>query len=198
MQSTPINRSSRRKMAICAVVVLALGQSAGSAQEAGVQSAVMNRLDSLERVIRLSDSALQQRAAIRELASYGDWRLLAQAKSPAPAGQVRYPGIVARLVRVYPHIKSTWVREEVIEVMPLQAEELPAATFLEQVATDTTHRRSNVGHNLTLPAFAVMMLTYMPEGRESLRRLHATRAVKEPKARSVLDSLARRSFQPPR
>lgn len=157
---------------------------------------VNTMLDSLERVALTSPEADQRRAAITRISAAGWTRRGPDSAVSLPP----YPGIVARLARIYRQTDDWSVRHAIMSLIIPQAERAEAVAFLAEVAREPPAQAPPEGVFLDappspLPAEAVGALTRMgPEGRAALQRLHNEGAVREPTARVYLDRLAQQGF----
>jgi len=157
------------------------------------------RLDSLERVALANRSFEQRLSATVGIASPGGLWFVAHPGSETPPPEIRYSGIVERLVRIYRRSEYS-VRNAIISLMIHQAERAKAVAFLAEVAQEPAPPPvagvAIVDDTWPLPYNAIMRLTHMgPEGRATLQRLQAQGTVREPMARAELEELARRGFR---
>jgi hypothetical protein len=166
-------------------------------------AAVNRRLDSLERVVLTSDNPDQRSGAAVDLLSPGTW-WHGNADS-VPPSENRYPGVVARLARVYRQSNDLLVRQTILLSMPYQAERTEAIAVVEEAAHEANPVSAPRPGSITVddtprsPAIAVSVLTAMgPEGEVALRRLYAQGSVQDLRARRLLEELARQGFRRPR
>lgn len=167
------------------------------------QAWVNARVDSLVQVALTSADRRSQ--AVLGIAKFGEWWMLTQRDVTAPPPEVRYPGIVARLARIYRQTDDYSVRGLIMGFMIHQAERTEAVAFLAEVAKQPADppppAPPGVGlvwddTRFPLQYHAIGTLTYLgPEGRAALERLHAEGTVREPTARVYLDTLANHGFQ---
>jgi hypothetical protein len=156
-------------------------------------------LDSLERVALSSKDPAQRRSAVLRISAYG-WLTMEARRGTTPI-EVRYPGVVDRLARIYHEIDGYWMRSAIIPMMMPQAERVEAASFLEQVAQEPEDRPAPlpvvvVDDNWPLQSLAVGALPYIGvEGEAALRRLYAAGTVTEATARAELEQFAKRGFR---
>jgi len=185
-----------------AVAILGTPQDEASAQRdrSLPATAVNARLDSLEQVALSSGSREQRLAAVARISAPG-WLTMGARKGSAPI-EVRYQGIVDRLVRIYQRNDDYWMRYSVIAMMIPQAERAEAAAFLEEVAEGPGEQPVPppgvvlVEDRSSLQSLAVGALTYLgAEGEAALRRLHAAGTVREALARAELERLASAGFR---
>jgi hypothetical protein len=122
-----------------------------------------------------------------------------------PPSEIRYPGIVERLAKIYRESADYGLRYSIISLMIPQAERAAAIAFLEEVAAEEPQRPVSVpgvavvDDSWPLQNEAIGALLYLgPPGRAALQRLHAQGTVREPMARATLDNLARQGFPDPR
>lgn len=103
------------------------------------------------------------------------------------------PGIFARLERLYRRSSDPLVRTVIIGALGgLATDRREAVAFLEcKAAQPREDVAGSAGKALT------SLLLLGPEGREALRRLHATRAVHEPEAHRILERMASYEFRLP-
>jgi hypothetical protein len=163
-------------------------------------SVVNTQLDSLEKVALTSGSPDARRAAVTRISAPG-WIRSDQPEGPV-SPEVRYPGIVARLVRIYQQSDDYWMRYSIIRLLIPQVERAHAIAFLEQVAQEPGTEPAAppdvalIEDKWSLQALAIGALTRIgPEGEASLRRLHAAGTVRERTARTQLERLAARGFR---
>lgn len=146
--------------------------------------------DSLEQVALRSPAAEHRVWAIMGIASPGSaWAMDGNLDNlpTTPA----YPGIVARLRRIYPHADAR-MRSAIVGSLLLQAERAEAITFLGELA-----RTDHVGLEYPIAATAVEWLSRLgAEGAEVLRVLHASGQAIEV-VRKQLDGLARTGYRKP-
>jgi hypothetical protein len=189
-------------MAGLAVVQTLAVQSAQGQQDRFLPASVVNaRLDSLERVVRTASIADTGRAAITKIASVG-WFLSEQL---TPLDKPRYPGVVARLAKIYRQSEADdyWTRYSIIRLLSFQVERREAVALLEQIAQEPYEEPVPPpgvafvnDYQFSLQDVAINTLTLTgPEGEASLKRLHAGGKVREPVARARLEHLARRGFR---
>lgn len=198
----PHNALQARILLLLSALLL-VGMDRASAQAKGfLPLPAMNpKLDTLERAVLASASPDARRSAAIAIAAAG-W-LRSQPPPPPPP----YPGIVARLARIYRQSEDYWVRYAIIGSMIQQAERAEAAGFLGEVAVEQPAPGPPVPPGVAvvgndaefpLPYKAVRALRYMgSEGRVVLERLHAEETVREPMARAWLDTLANHGFEEP-
>lgn len=170
--------------------------------------AVVNaRLDSLEQIALTSNNPEARSAAVLAISAPGRWWQRTQDDQKTPPTAVRYPGIVARLARIYRQSDDYGVRYSIISLMMPQAERAEAVSFLEEVVEepgpDPVQPRPGaavVANDAVFPLAyeAVGALTRMgPQGRAALQRLYVSGTVREPMARALLEKLARQGFERP-
>lgn len=180
--------------------LMQMGSSPASGQEASPlpSRAAMNALlDSLEQVALTAGNPDERRTAVIAVASPGRIWFAAQSRTGAPLPEVRYPGIVDRLARIYRQSEDYGVRSAIVDLMPLQTERPEAIDFLEEVAQESGPEHA--GKEWPIPFKAVNALLHMPpEGQAALERLHAADLVRDPWARARLDRLARRGYRDPK
>ena len=160
-------------------------------------------LDSVQQTAASPDGAW--RAALI-ISGVGErWLTKPGAALSSPA-QVRYPGIVQRLTRIYRGTRESTVRALIIGLMLRQAERAEATAFLSEVAQEPpdaappTPGMAIVADDMSFPRQfnAISTLTYMgTEGQAALTRLHAQGTVREASARRYLDQLAQNGFRRP-
>jgi hypothetical protein len=184
--------------ALAAVAQLGTAGEARGQERFLPPSVVNAQLDSLERVALASPSPDERRAAITRISAPG-WIRSEQGEGP-PA--VRYPGIVARLVRIYRQSDDYWTRYSIIRLLIPQVERADAVAFLEQVAQEPGAEPvappdvALIEDKWSLQALAIGALIRVgPEGEATLRRLHGAGAVRERTARAELERLAGRGFR---
>jgi hypothetical protein len=182
----------------CAAAVAAPGGAFGQQERFLPPSVVNAQLDSLERVALTSSSPDERRAAITRISAPG-WMRSDQVEG-RPA--VRYPGIVARLARIYRQSDDYWTRYSIIRLLIPQVERADAVAFLEEVAQEpgaepaTPPDVALIEDKWSLQALAIGALTRVgPDGEASLRRLHGAGTVRERTARAELEHLASRGFR---
>jgi hypothetical protein len=101
-------------------------------------------------------------------------------------------GTFARLDRVYRRSSDPLVKTVVVSAMGTLTEEPRAISFLERVATHESGTFPSAGKALA------SLLVMGDEGRAVLKRLHDTGAVRDPKARKDLATLAKNGYRVPR
>ena len=102
------------------------------------------------------------------------------------------PGVFARLARVYRRSGDDIVRASVLTSMGELVDRGESEAFLEHVAAQP------VADFPGASARAITALLLMEdEGRAALRRLHESRAVRDPEARADLATLARNGYRLP-
>jgi hypothetical protein len=102
------------------------------------------------------------------------------------------PGVFARLERVYRRSTDPLTRSVLITVMRQSTERQNAAKFLERIAKQEPADFSEAQYK------AIQSLRRLDEeGRVVLKRLHETKAVREPKAKLTLAILAKEGFRKP-
>lgn len=151
------------------------------------------KLDTLEQRSLSSDSCNRRTSAVTGIAFAGRAMKGADAPSPPPP----YPGIVARLARIYRQTSECDLRGSIIDLMIIQAEREEAVVFLARVAEEPFQPTPPGVVLGTWPTqvLAIGALTHMGQpGEAMLRRLHAEGTVREPTARASLEDLARRGF----
>lgn len=203
----PITVNRRALLVLSAVLQVALASRGFS--QAGLPSPTsMNAiLDSLERVALTSTEAEVRARAVMTITGAGRlWTAAPGAGNMPP--RVRYPGIVARLARVYRQSNNASLRAMIVYWMPALDERAEAAGLLAEAAAQEPERVppapsgiAVVGNDATfpLPYLAITALTAMgEEGRATLAWLHAQGSVRETMARVYLDTLANHGFAPPR
>jgi hypothetical protein len=168
------------------------------------QAWVNTRLDSLEQVAVTSGAGDRRWQAALGISGFGRRWMLTQRDVTAPPAEVRYPGIVARLARIYGQSDDYTLRDLIIGEMIQQGERAEAVAFLAEVAQAPPDPapavQPGVGRvwddRFPLQFDAIGTLTYMGlEGRAVLERLHAQGTVREQMARAYLDQLARHGFR---
>ncbi len=176
--------------------VRAVGQAAYSLPPAAMNA----KLDSLERLVLLSGSCSPRNSALAAIAISG-WARNDTIAPPPP-----YPGIVARLERIYRQARECDLRGSVIPLMIRQAERDEAVAFLAGVAQEPAPPPASpppgvamvLDNPWTLQTDAISALTYLGQpGEAALRRLHAEGMVREPFAKAMLDRIAREGFRRP-
>jgi hypothetical protein len=146
--------------------------------------------DSLEQVALRSPRADHRVVAILGIASPGSAWAMDGNVNNVPTTPL-YPGIVARLRRIYPHADAG-MRERIVSSLLLQAERAEAIAFLGELA-----RTDHVGLEYPIAATAVEWLSHLgTEGAEVLRVLHASGQAIEV-VRKQLDGLARTGYRKP-
>lgn len=186
-----------------AIASLAVGLSMPGAQARCQEerflppSAVNAKLDSLERIALTSRNADQRRAAVTRLSAPGWMR--SDREGPR---EVRYPGVVTRLARVYRQSDDYWTRYSIIRLLIPQVERTQAVGVLEHIArepgpdTATPPGVAVIEDKWSLQTLAIGALARMgADGAESLRRLHASGSVQDATARAALAHLAAREFR---
>jgi len=172
---------------------------------------VSRRVDSLERAALMSDNHDRQFDAALALLRPGTW-WHRSSRDTVPPAEIRYPGIVARVARVYRESRDNGVRRLILRWMPYQAERTEAVAFLEEAAQEAPRESPPspppsegviVGSDGFLleagPTMVVSVLADMgPEGQTALRRLHANGTVRDSWARAALEKLASQGFRRPR
>lgn len=157
----------------------------------GSPQVVNSRLDAWENIARNGLTLDARASAVTRIGEPG----IVWALQHEPGPVVVYPGIVARLRRVYPTVPPL-VRGQIVQGLSIQAERPEAiAWLLELTKSDET----TDGH-IPIAAEAVEALARMgPQGEEALRRLHLSGAA-DPALQKMLDVLARTSYRrsPPR
>ncbi|MGD8869236.1 MAG: hypothetical protein PVI01_16565 [Gemmatimonadales bacterium] len=200
-QTCTINRALRTAKLLVTAGLLQLLVSAGaSAQQDSLfvfpQEFVNAVLDSLERVALTSNDHDQRVTAVLGVSAPGRFWLYTQPGAEEPPAEIRYPGIVDRLARIYRQSDDYWLQLAIIDLMALQAERARAVDFLEQVARES--HPEDAGTEWPLPLEAVIRLAEMgAEGRAAVERLHAQNAVRNPSARAHVEGLIRRGFKKP-
>lgn len=122
--------------ALACAIMQAMATGQARAQDSLPPAAVVNAsLDSLEQVALTSDSPDRRSAAVLAISGPGRWWMLTPGAEEPPS-EIRYPGVVARLVRIYRASDEYSLRHSIVRLMPLQAERAAAAAFLEGVATE--------------------------------------------------------------
>lgn len=186
----------RGAQAALAAALMLNAQVAGAQQDRFLPPSIVNaQLDSLEKVALTSLNPDERRAAVTRLSAPG-WT-----RSDRELSEVRYPGVVARLARVYRQSNDYWTRYSIIRLLMPQVERADAVAFLEGIAQEPGPPPAPPGVALvddkwSLQELAVGALTHMgDQGEASLRRLHAGGTVREVTARATLDRLARRGFK---
>lgn len=169
------------------------------------QARVNARLDSLERLALTSGESDERWRATLSISAFGRLWMLTQRDVTAPPAEVRYPGVVRRLAKIYQQSNDRTVRSLIIGDMIRQAERAEAATFLAEVAQEPPPAAvpsppgvALVWDDSQFPQQfdAINTLMYLGrEGQAMLRRLHSMGVVREPTARMRLDELARQSFK---
>ena len=176
----------------CAIMqTMIVGQA--RAQDRLPPAAALNpMLDSLEEVALTSDNLDRRLTAVLALSGPGRWWRLTGAEEPP--SEIRYPGIVERLVRVYRENPQNFgIRYAIVGLMSQQAERRVAAVFLEEVAaTERTDDSQTVLQNEALSG----LLYLGPPGRAALQRLYAKGTVRDPIAKATLEEFAARGFRP--
>jgi hypothetical protein len=178
------------------------------AQDSLPPVAVVNAsLDSLEQVALMSDSPDRRSAVVLAISGPGRWWMLTPGAEEPPS-EIRYPGVVARLVRIYRASDEYSLRYSIISLLALQAERAAAAAFLEQVAVEEPPARPvpPPGVAIVLDDYswplqneAVGALLYVgPPGRAALQRLYAKGTVRDPIAKATLEKFASEGFRDPR
>jgi hypothetical protein len=148
-------------------------------------------LDSIETLALTCEHSDAQLHRISTIAVWG----VIQPGPHAPPPPPPYPGVVARLVRIYGHCQGSWTHGIIVKQMTLQAEQKETAAFLEEVAQEAASERTDTPPS-TVPASAIEVLSWMgAEGRAVLQRLHAEGTVRDWDARARLEALARQGFR---
>lgn len=183
----------------CAVApARAMGQAKGFL----TLPAMNAKLDTLELLVVSSDSCNRRRSTLIAIGGAGWMRNEADAPPPPP-----YPGIVARLARIYRQTTDCSLRATVITLMIQQAEREEAVAFLALVAQEPAPALPQPtppgvvlgDDNPPVQTLAIGALSSMDQpGEAALRRLQAEGTVREPMAREELERLARRGFQKPK
>jgi hypothetical protein len=201
-QTCTINRALRAAtFLVTAGLVQTLVSAEASAQQDSLfvfpQERVNAVLDSLERVALTSNDPDQRVSAVVGVSQPGRFWLYTQPGPEEPPAEIRYPGIVDRLARIYRQSDDYRVKSAIIDMMALQAERAQAVGFLEQVARES--QPEDAGRDWPIPLQAVIKLAgYMgAEGRAAVERLHAQNAVRNPSARAHVEGLIRRGFKKP-
>lgn len=154
----------------------------------GPVQAVNARLDSLEQVARHAPNLATRTSALIRIAQPG--RVWAYHGEAAPI--VVYPGIVARLRRIYPSV-DPYGRGVIVRGLSVQAERTEALTWLRELTRSTETSDGHIG----IAAEAVEALARMgPAGEEELRRLHLSGEA-DPGTQKMLDRLARTGYRRP-
>lgn len=191
---------------LTAVVLLgAASPAAVSAQDSTIhpptQTQADARLDSLEAAASTPSTA---QSAVMEIAKYGEWWMLTQRDITTPPAHVRYPGVVARLVRIYHHTDDVGARNAIVGWMMYQVERGEAVAFLKEVAQEPPASPPEAppgvapawGESLPLQFGAIYTLRFMgTQGKAALQDLVAHGTVREPAARGYLEQLARHGFR---
>lgn len=192
-----VTRMVARRSAMAALLVAQLGlpEAAWGQRERFLPPAVVNaQLDSLERIVLTSPDADERRSAVTRISAPG-WM-----RSGQPT-EVRYPGVVARLARLYQQTNDYWTRYSIIRLLIPQVERAEAAALLERIAQEPGPPPAPPGVALvedkwSLQEHAIGALNHLgTEGEAILRRLHARGAVQERTARAALERLAREGFR---
>ncbi len=153
----------------------------------GPVPAVNARLDSLEQVARGTTNRATLFSAVMRITASG--LVWAYAGEAAPI--VVYPGIVARLRRVYPSV-DPYSRGAIVQGLSAQAERSEALAWLRELATS-----SDMADEFSIAEVAVEALARMgPMGEEELRRMHLLKA-EYPEIQKMLDVLARTGYRRP-
>ena len=176
----------------CGLLQAMVPGQAGAQDRLPPAAALTRMLDSLEEVALTADNLDGRVTAVLALSGPGRWWRLTGAEEPP--SEIRYPGIVERLVRVYRgNPKNYGVRYAIVGLMSQQAERGAAAAFLEEVAA--TERTDD--SQTFLQSDALSGLLYLgPPGRAALQRLYAEGTVRDPMAKATLEEFAARGFRP--
>lgn len=178
---------------------IAPAQASGQAQGYRPIGTMNVWLDTLERHVLSPDSCNHRMTSMITISGAG-W-VRTDVSSPPPP----YPGIVARLERIYRQTGECGLREAIVGMMGLQAEAADAAAFLARVAQDqevpqAAAPRPTPGvlvlvDTPPIQALAIGGLTFLGQpGEAALRRLYAAGTVRQRDAREQLEALARRGF----
>lgn len=137
-------------------------------------------LDGLERFALSSDDRRVRVDAVVWLSTAGR----------TSASRTPYPGVAARLRRLYEATEDRAVRLAAVSSMVRQADAAEAVAFLETVAREdrSDSRAENAVANLT---------SYGDEGRAALMRLYDDDSVTSARARMLLRTLEKTSFRFP-
>jgi hypothetical protein len=169
-----------------------------SAQEGGghylTVEAMNAKLDSLEAAAFSCESSNAQIRRVTMVASWG-WKTAGSKPPPPPPP---YPGIVARLARIYRQCEAHWLREAIVTDMPIQAERTEAVAFLAEVAREVPGPEEPWAIDAPLPLSyqAIDALRRSGRGgRAVLEQLHRDGTVREASARARLEAIARNGFR---
>ena len=149
-------------------------------------------LDSIEALALTCEHSDAQISRIATIAVWG--RILPARDAPPPPPP--YPGIVARLRRIYRQCDA-WTHGLIVWWLTGQAEQKETAALLGGVAQEVPS--PDVGWTdtpFTVQYQAIEELSRMgADGRAVLQRLYTEGTVREPNARTRLEAMARRGFQ---
>lgn len=171
---------------LCLLSSPALAQGPERLLMFGPVQAVNARLDSLEQIALHTPNPATRASALIRLTEPGIvWALH---REPAPI--VVYPGIVARLQRIYPSADS-YSRGMIVRGLSVQAERSEALTWLRELTRSTDMSDGHIG----IAEEAVEALAKMgPGGEAELRRLHLSGEA-DPGLQKMLDRLARTGYR---
>lgn len=151
---------------------------------------IYRRLDSLVDV-SLSGRPLNERlAALTAVETLGKgWFMAHPERSATPPVRIRYPGLVARMEKIFEQTDNASIRLFIVQDLAWQSERGEAVQFLVRVAEGPPGNPEEF-HNL--PEESVKSLVAMgPQGLAALRRLKASGAVKDVYALAYLEDLER-------
>jgi hypothetical protein len=154
-------------------------------------------LDSVEAVAMACEKSDRRFSVVSAIAASSSVQSGPDAPPPP------YPGIVARLARIYRACEDYGTRYAIVSAMRAQSERNEAVAFLAQVAQeDASPATAGILADdaaFPLPYGAVGILSRLgSEGRGALQRLHAEGTVRHPAARRRLEGMAREGFPEPR
>lgn len=138
-------------------------------------------LQGLERIALVGDASPLRAAAVLRLVIPGSL----QSRSPVP-------NMMGRLERIYQGTNDPLVRSSVVSSMAELAQRQAALRFLEKVAVQAPEAADFPGSASRALGTLVAM---GDEGREVLRRLHESEAIRDPEARYELSVLASRGYR---
>jgi len=184
-----VSRLGRLAAGVATLSLLAspvLAQIPERLRSLGSVPAVNARLDSLEQVALHAPNLEARGLALIHTTQLG--KVWARHGEPAPI--VVYPGIVARLRRIYPSAAPLH-KELIVQSLVPQGERSEAIAFLRELT-----RSFDVGsEHIGIAEQAVGMLSMMgPAGEDELRRLHLSGEA-DPVIQKMLDRLARTGYR---
>ena len=184
--------------AFALVVLLAAVPLLGASAQAGPgrpsTEALNAKLDSIEAAALACEKSDRRFSLVAAIAAAGSVQPGPEAVPPPP-----YPGIVARLSRIYQACDDYGTRHAIVSVMQTQAERDAAVAFLAEAAQEAPSPATGgvLSHDteFPLPYEAVGILARLgSEGRAALQRLLSEGTVRDPAARRLLEGMAREGF----